>query len=242
MANQATPTDRITVAEAFRRLTDVITSNENEKRFPDHLLVYTTEEQGRATSPAELTEAPRRMRVERKSGKEMAVEQLRSAFASFCKQSNVTPRSLLNPWGAAPYVDHSQDYTYDISFDEYEAWAQPYQQQTTPRGSPDKKDISSGPVGTASARSAEVLTESPVQDEKVGKRELQIQAIEAMAAQEGYPALSIPHGGKKKLCARCMAKSPLLFGTGEDPFKDAWKEALRQGRLRTTDHMKYSGR
>jgi len=74
------------------------------------------------------------------------------------------------------------------------------------------------------------------------KRERQIQAIVAAAIAQGYEVLNIPDGGKTLLRKMCMAAHPEIFGAGPDPFRDAWQEAVNQGRVRTASHSKYAKR
>lgn len=74
------------------------------------------------------------------------------------------------------------------------------------------------------------------------RREKQIAAIVEAVALSNFPAMSIPTGGKKVVLALCMAKFPALFGAGEDPFLDAWKKALKAGKVRMADHARFSGR
>lgn len=74
------------------------------------------------------------------------------------------------------------------------------------------------------------------------KREKQIQAIECFAKELGYERLTIPPGGKAALRKKCMEIRMDIFGSGIDPFKEAWQEALNQNRIRTINHAKYSSR
>lgn len=71
------------------------------------------------------------------------------------------------------------------------------------------------------------------------KRELQIQTIEKFADELGYQRDAIPSGGKKKLMEKCKEKEPNLFGAGDDPFKDAWKEASSAKRIQIMNRQKY---
>lgn len=72
------------------------------------------------------------------------------------------------------------------------------------------------------------------------KREKQLQSIVNCVAALGYEQLAIPNGGKKTLMKKCKEKNPELFGAGDDPFKDAWKQAVKENRIRMKNHEKYS--
>lgn len=71
------------------------------------------------------------------------------------------------------------------------------------------------------------------------KLEKQIQAIENLADEFGYPQQAIPNGGKAALKMRCKENFE-LFGAGDDPFLDAWKKAVKQKRIKMADHDKFS--
>ena len=81
-------------------------------------------------------------------------------------------------------------------------------------------------------------------DAGLSRREMQIRAIEAAAAAQGYDVVSIPTGGKKILMNQCRESNPELFGAGHDPFNDAWKKAIASTppRLRMADHNKFAGK
>lgn len=72
------------------------------------------------------------------------------------------------------------------------------------------------------------------------KRERQIQAIEAAADAKGFPRNAIPDGGKKTLRDYCKTNHPDLFGAGDSPFNDAWKEASPK-RVAMANRAKYAG-
>ncbi|VWB64661.1 hypothetical protein [Burkholderia lata] len=74
------------------------------------------------------------------------------------------------------------------------------------------------------------------------KRERQIRAIESMADELGFPRSEIPSDGKQTLKQKCKERWPQLFGAGDDPFLDSWKEGLKGERFRTVDHEKFSRR
>jgi hypothetical protein len=74
------------------------------------------------------------------------------------------------------------------------------------------------------------------------KRERQIVAILDAVASAGYNSMSIPEGGKAALKKECKTSRPELFGAGDDPFKEAWQIALKQNRLRTANHDRYTGK
>lgn len=96
----------------------------------------------------------------------------------------------------------------------------------------------------AAARSdgVSLVSHTPTDESGLSRREKQIQSIVSAAATLGYEVLSIPNGGKGKLMAECKRVAPELFGAGKDPFFDAWKKAVKTGRIRTKDHDKFSRR
>ena len=79
------------------------------------------------------------------------------------------------------------------------------------------------------------------QENKVGltKREKQIRAIEAAIQEKGYNPMNILTGCKGLLKKKCKEEHPLLFGGGDDPFKEAWQAALDNNRIRTEKHDQY---
>lgn len=132
MKDQVPKAERITVAEAFRRLTELIEQHGDEGRFPDHLRLYSSvfmHEEGQEQQPLRAANISR---IERKSGREMAIEGLGAEFLSFCVKAGVTPRHLHFPWGEHSYSSMDENFSYDISYDEFERWAAPYRQSTTP--------------------------------------------------------------------------------------------------------------
>lgn len=87
-------------------------------------------------------------------------------------------------------------------------------------------------------------TDSQRNEDGLSKREKQIRAIEDAATELGYGRLSIPTGGKTKLRKTCKETRPDLFGFGDDPFNDAWKDANNSvpPRLRMKEHTKFSSK
>lgn len=83
----------------------------------------------------------------------------------------------------------------------------------------------------------------PPPDIGLSKRERQIRAIEASADALGFERMSIPDGGKQQIKARCKSgyAKTKLFGNGDDPFRDAWQEAVDRRRIRMANHDRYSG-
>ncbi|URF03347.1 hypothetical protein [Cupriavidus campinensis] len=73
------------------------------------------------------------------------------------------------------------------------------------------------------------------------KRERQIQAIEAAADAKGFPRNAIPDGGKKALREYCKTNHSDLFGAGDSPFNDAWKEASPV-RIAMANRATYAGK
>ena len=84
----------------------------------------------------------------------------------------------------------------------------------------------------------------PPDDTGLSKREKQIRAIEAESDLLGYARLQIAIGGKTTLRNTCKQKYPDLFGGGNSPFDDAWKDASNSTppRLRMADHNKFAGK
>lgn len=124
---------RITVAEALRRVKELISQNPEARRFPDKKSLYSTT---RLYDPL-TEERPERPQVQARvsvvSGKDLAIQQAEQAFNAFCAAENVVPRNLHNPWGAPPYTgEPDQHFTYDIALSDYEKWAAPYMQSTIP--------------------------------------------------------------------------------------------------------------
>lgn len=78
-------------------------------------------------------------------------------------------------------------------------------------------------------------------DPGLTKRERQIRAIEAAADANGFPRNAVPDGGKKVLREYCKARHSELFGAGDSPFNDAWKEAS-PGRVAMAKRATYAGR
>lgn len=76
--------------------------------------------------------------------------------------------------------------------------------------------------------------------EGLTKRERQIQAIEEMVRKKGIQPLQIPTGMKAELRRACKAEHPGLFGGGDHPFNDAWKQASPH-RLCMADRKKFAG-
>lgn len=132
MNEQDKKEQRITLAEAFRRVEALINAHDESLRFPDEVSLNATVtfyEEGKEPTPPP---PPKPASVQRISGKSIAIAQLRESFLHFRLQTGVKPRSLLNPWGAPPYTDMgADDFTYDIAYEEYEQWAAPYTQSTT---------------------------------------------------------------------------------------------------------------
>lgn len=71
------------------------------------------------------------------------------------------------------------------------------------------------------------------------KREQQIAAILNAIKGHGWPAQRVPTGKKSALRKELKATMPDLFGAGDSPFDDAWKEASCEGRLRIEGYTRY---
>jgi hypothetical protein len=74
------------------------------------------------------------------------------------------------------------------------------------------------------------------------RREQQILVIEELGKILGYDIQNIPTGGKRRLMELCRFARVDLFGASEHPFEGAWKEARRQGRVKTVGHDDYAGK
>ncbi len=113
------------------------------------------------------------------------------------------------------------------------------QKQCTAAGVPVELAERLKPVAPASTGNK---SGAPCQDRQFTKREQQIAVIEKAIASLGYDPLNVPRGGKKEVGVECRRDQPTLFGGGPDPFREAWQEALRAGRVRTVGHDIYAGR
>lgn len=88
--------------------------------------------------------------------------------------------------------------------------------------------------------SIEQTPAQPWTETGLGKRERQIRIIEFLVGKFQFKCLSIPDGGKMKIGKECKESYTKFFGVGDDPFKDAWQEAVRQCRIRMKKHEQYS--
>lgn len=102
----------------------------------------------------------------------------------------------------------------------------------------------SGESQAISADSSTIPAVSRSEPNEIGlsKREKQIIAILDEVRALEYDPMSVPDGGKAILMRKCMTSRPDLFGAGQDPFKEAWKEGVNQGRLRMANHHRYSSK
>jgi hypothetical protein len=116
---------RITVAEAFRQVSEIILSNVDKTRYPDNVALFSSaplrevwEEEGEPTEAWE----------EREDGKQIALANLKASFLAFCQAMGTKPRNLHNPWAADSYTgeDGIQDFRHDISYEDFELWSAPY--------------------------------------------------------------------------------------------------------------------
>lgn len=94
----------------------------------------------------------------------------------------------------------------------------------------------------AAQTSARLVDGGIANDVGITKRERQIQAIESVADELGYDRLQVPDGGKGKIRTTCKSKHAELFGFGDAPFDDAWKEASKANRVRMANRDKFAGR
>lgn len=106
----------------------------------------------------------------------------------------------------------------------------------TPAG--DQNDLAGSTEENESA-----IEQSPAQpwtETGLGKRERQIRIIEFLVGKFQFKCLSIPDGGKMKIGKECKESYTQFFGVGDDPFKEAWQEAVKQCRIRMEKHEQYS--
>ena len=96
-------------------------------------------------------------------------------------------------------------------------------------------------IGPASTAEITVVSDQPEGTGGKTKRERQILAILEAIKACGHSNLRVPYGGKKEVMSRCKETRPDLFGSGDDPFKDAWKEASKAGRLSVQGKARYTG-
>lgn len=100
-------------------------------------------------------------------------------------------------------------------------------------------DVSEDPEPISSAkRGGQVPVDAPI--EGLTKRERQIRAIEEAADAKGFPRHAVPIGGKKELREYCKINHSDLFGAGDSPFDDAWKEAS-PARIAIESRAKFAG-
>lgn len=66
---------------------------------------------------------------------------------------------------------------------------------------------------------------------RLRKRERQIRAILRAIHEKNWDPMSVPLDGKRALMAAVKNNAQGLFGHGDDPFNDAWKDASREKRL-----------
>lgn len=99
----------------------------------------------------------------------------------------------------------------------------------------------SKPQAAAASEPVTPIVSMPEQTDDAGlsRREKQIRAIVSAINTLGLSAMNIPTGQKNKVRDECKRVTD-LFGGGNDPFKEAWQEALNQNRVRTEKHDQYS--
>lgn len=193
MSNQVQKVERITIAEALRRVRDAISRNMEPNRFPnlESLCTSTTmrpvgsdAESGMTMGQVKFIPPPAFIKIE-EAGKARAIREIPESFRAFCAANNVVPRSLLNPWGAPPYVggvSSFEDSSYDIAISEYELWAAPYFQSTIPRragGSANARDTPPAASGAVAS-----LPDSDVPWTEIAVKQANIIYATALAA--GY--------------------------------------------------------
>ncbi|WP_175160581.1 hypothetical protein [Paraburkholderia fynbosensis] len=76
----------------------------------------------------------------------------------------------------------------------------------------------------------EAVSRASLRVETIGlkRREQQIRTILAGARELKFDPLKIPNRGKQELRVWCKQNRLDLFGNGDDPFDDAWKEARKR--------------
>jgi hypothetical protein len=103
-------------------------------------------------------------------------------------------------------------------------------------------DLTSSNIEIEECESATIATPTqPWTETGLGKREQQIRIIEHLVEKFQFECMSIPDGGKTTIGKECKSSYSYWFGVGDDPFKEAWQEAVTQGRVRMTKHFQYSG-
>lgn len=73
------------------------------------------------------------------------------------------------------------------------------------------------------------------------KRAKQVIAILEGIKKLGLVPMEIPTGEKTKIRYWCKENHPLIFGAGNDPFKEAWQVGLNEKKFRLKDHDKFVG-
>ncbi|MDR6409732.1 UNVERIFIED_ORG: hypothetical protein ABIC62_002441 [Burkholderia sp. 1595] len=96
------------------------------------------------------------------------------------------------------------------------------------------------PSAAASVGATEAMPAPSPADGALSKRERQIRAIEATADALGVSHLRIPTGGKQRIKSECKKNYADLFGVGDDPFREAWQDAVSQSRIRMANHDKFA--
>ncbi|MGS0974101.1 hypothetical protein [Burkholderia glumae] len=74
------------------------------------------------------------------------------------------------------------------------------------------------------------------------RREQQIQIILARIHELGWDPMKIQDNGKAELQTWCKENYPSVFGRGNDPFKDAWKEARKRNLVRMANQARFVAR
>ena len=230
MNDQVPKVERITVAEAFRRVREAINSNDEPNRFPDLTSVCMSitmrevgidEEIDWAAVPIQPSNAF--VNVE-EAGKARAIRAIPEDFRDFCVDASVVPRSLHSPWRKIPYVggvSSFEDSSYDIAISEYEQWAAPYFQPTTPRRTAAPEENTNASIAEDAPTSAE-----PSKDDRpwqeIAREEADRVYLEAKAL--GYELTRVQVAGK---VADALKKQYVRGAYGDLTGVNIEREALR---------------
>lgn len=234
-----------TLAQTSGPLTPALQNDQDELMWdslPDRYAAQEAERQ--AAGRYNLEEAAKLISGTGEASEEQMLEKFVAAAASGTLPTYMPGRSARNDYAKKIGRFKQPDTYFDECFwDELNGWLAANEPRMKYRF-PKPTHHPHAPIANACEELPPALGGVPSQlESEVGlsKRERQIRSIESAISKLGYGALSVPTGGKGKVKAECKRVAVDLFGNGEDPFKEAWQEALNQGRVRTTKHNQYAG-
>jgi hypothetical protein len=106
---------------------------------------------------------------------------------------------------------------------------------------PSAEAISQSPQANVGSDTATVSVPSwPDDTTGLKTREQQIRIILARIHELEWNPMEIRDGGKSELQAWCKENHPGIFGGGDDPFKDAWKEARKRDLVCMANHARFA--